>query len=102
MVLLRRFSRSVALRLRRSFLLLHRLRLREFPCAVQDFRARAIEPHGVVPALPDRQTIRNLAVAAAELDWDRAVVALPGREVIERIGVVGVLLEVTFGVVNAD
>src|SRR4051812_38658509 len=29
---------------------IRRLRLREFPFAVEDFRARTIEPHGGVPA----------------------------------------------------
>jgi hypothetical protein len=40
---------------------IHWLRLREFPCAVQDFGARAIEPHHLVPALHDRQAVGNLA-----------------------------------------
>ena len=60
------------LRLQRAHIFsVHRLRLREFPLAVEDFLARAIEPHGVVPPLHDRQAVRNLAVAAAELDGDR-------------------------------
>ena len=80
----------------------HRLRLREFPCAVQDFGARPIEPHHVVPALHDRQAIWNFAVAAAELDGDRAVVAFLRRDVVERIGVEIVWLEIALGVVEAD
>jgi len=50
-----------------------RLRLREFPFAVPDFGARPIEPDRVVPALHDRQAVRNLAVTGAELDGDRAI-----------------------------
>jgi hypothetical protein len=42
--------------------------------AVQDFGARTIKPHGVVPTLHNRKAIRNLAVATAELDANRAVV----------------------------
>ena len=47
-----------------------RLGLRELPLAAQDFGARTIEAHRVVPAVHDRQAVRNLAVAAAELDGD--------------------------------
>src|SRR5258707_14568643 len=52
-----------------------RLRLREFPLAVQDFGARPVEPHGVIPAAHDRQAVGQLAVATAKLDGDRAVAA---------------------------
>src|SRR6266404_8249195 len=52
---------------------IHRLRLREFPCAVEDFGARAIEAHHVIPAWHGWQAVADLAVAAAELDGDRAV-----------------------------
>jgi len=48
--------------------LAHSLRLRKFPCAVEDFLARSIEAYGAVPTLHDWQTIRNFAVTAAELD----------------------------------
>ena len=44
----------------------------------------------------------NLAVAAAELDVDRAVVALLRRDVVECVGVEIVWLEIAFGIVEAD
>ena len=52
--------------------------------------------------LHDRQAVRNLAVAAAELDGDRSVRAFLRRDAVERIGIVQVLLEITLGVVKAD
>ena len=58
----------------------HGLGLRECPFAIQDFGARAIEAHHVVPASHDRQAVRNFAVAAAELDGDRAVGVFGDRD----------------------
>src|SRR5580704_6544155 len=72
----------------------HRLRLRECPFAAHDLRLRPIEAHRIVPAGHDRQAVRNFAVAAAELDRDRAVVAFLRRDIVERIGVVRILLVV--------
>jgi hypothetical protein len=43
-------------------------RLWEFPGAVQDFWARAIEPHRLDPAIHDGQAIRDLAVATSKLN----------------------------------
>src|ERR1700722_11073405 len=63
-----------------------RLRFGKLPFAVQDFRSRTIEPHRVVPAFCDRQTVRHLAVAAAELNGDDAVTAFSRRQIVERIG----------------
>ena len=63
----------------------HALRLGESPYAIEDFGSRAKEAHRVVPALHDRQAVGDLAVAAAELDVDRAVRALLRRDVVERI-----------------
>jgi hypothetical protein len=48
--------------------LIERLGFRKFPRTVKNFRAWPIEPHHVIPAFRDRQTVRNFAVAAAELD----------------------------------
>ena len=59
------------------------LRLREFPYAVQDFGARAKEPHLVIPARLSRQPIRNLAVRSAELNGDRAVRVFLGRDAVQ-------------------
>src|SRR5580658_7703468 len=78
------------------------LRLGELPFAVQDFGARSIEPHRVIPALHDWQAVRNLAVAAAELHADRTVGVLFRRDIVERVGVVFILLEVAVGVVQPD
>src|SRR6202049_1199792 len=78
---------------------IHALRFWEFPCAAQDFGARAIESHHVIPARHSRQTIRNLAVAAAELNGDRAVHVFLGGDVIQRIGIVPVWLQIALGVV---
>ena len=77
------------------------LRFWELPLAVQNFGARAIKPYGVIPALHDWQAIGDLAIAATEVDGDRAVVAPLGRQVIERVGVVWVLLVVTLCVIHA-
>ena len=78
------------------------LRLRQLPRAVQELGAGTVEPECVVPALRDRQAIRDLAVAAAELDVDRAVSALLAGDAVDRIGVVFVLLEEALVVIDAD
>ena len=69
------------------FLLRDRLRRWEAPFSLENFLAWAIEPHHVVPALLDRQTIWNVAIAAAELDDNRAVGAFLSGNVVDRIGV---------------
>jgi hypothetical protein len=51
--------------------------LREFPGAVQDLGPRLVEADHVVLASFDRQAIGDLAVAAAELDINRAVGPFP-------------------------
>ena len=71
---------------------IHRLRLGEFPGAVEDLGARTIESHHVVPTRHGRQAIGDVAVAAAELDDDRAVRALLCGDTVQRIGVVRVPL----------
>src|SRR5216684_3504692 len=79
-----------------------RLRLRELPLAALDFGTRAIEPDGVVPALHDRQAIRTLAVATAELNSDRTVGAFMAGDAIDRVGLVWVVLVIALGIVEAD
>lgn len=79
-----------------------RLGVRELPAAVENPAARAIEPHCVVSAVHDRQAIRSFPIAAAELDGNRAVAALLGGEVVQRIGVEVFLLEMALGIVGAD
>src|SRR5258708_24698401 len=79
-----------------------RLRLREFPGAVQDLGARAIEPHGVIPALHDRQAVWNLAVTSAELDGDRSIGVLLARDAVDRISIVWGLFVIAFGIVEAN
>ena len=46
------------------------LRLWELPSSVEDFCARAIETHRVIPAGHDREAICGFAIAAAELNRD--------------------------------
>jgi len=45
-----------------------RLRLWEFPTAVQHLGARTVEPNHVIPPAHSRQTVRYFAIAAAELN----------------------------------
>src|SRR5215831_8044431 len=91
--------RSSGASLKRS---IHWLRLGEFPGAVQNFGAGAIEPRRPIPSIHNRQAIRNLAVAAAELDRHRAVRVLCCGDVIEIIGVILILLEIALRVIDAD
>src|SRR5690349_17959218 len=50
---------------------LRRLRVRKLPGAVENFRARAVETHGVVPAFHDRNAVWNFAIATAEMNRRR-------------------------------
>ena len=79
-----------------------RLRLRKGPRAVQDLALRAIEANQIVPSGRRRQAVRDLAVAAAELDGERSVVAGLRGQVVERIGVLGIGREIALGVIDAD
>jgi hypothetical protein len=78
------------------------LRLREFPRSDQNLPAWAIHAHGIVPTLRTRQTVRDFPIASAELDCNRAVDVLRRRDVVERISIEIVFLEVAVGVVDAD
>src|SRR5580704_4519190 len=80
----------------------HSLRLGEFPRAVENFLVRPVKPYGVVPARSDRQAVVDLAVAAAELDLDRSVRGFLRGDVVERIGIEIVLLEIALLGVDAD
>ena len=80
----------------------NRLCLRELPGSVEDFLPRAVEADHIVPARRDRQAVGSLAVAPAELDGNRAVLTLLRCEVVDRVGVLLVRLEVSLGVVDAD
>src|SRR5205807_3844969 len=75
---------------------------RKLPRTVEDFGARAIEAHHVIPARHGRQTIGNFAVATAELDRNGAVRALFGGDVVERIRIKRILLEIAGRVIDAD
>src|SRR5690348_5987823 len=68
----------------------------------EDFRSRAEETYRVIPSGRDRQAVRDLAVAAAELDGDGTIRTLPCRDAVHRIGVVRVRLEVTLAVVDGQ
>src|ERR1700741_2552598 len=76
--------------------------LGEFPCASQDFRLRAEQTHGVVPTLRDREAIWSLAVAAPELDVNRTIGTFLCGEAVQRVGLIGVRLEIALAVVNRD
>ena len=79
-----------------------RLRFRESPTSIQNLGAWAIEPHQIVPARRDGEAVRNIVVAAAELNRNRPVSVSPRRDIVERIGVLRVGLEIAFGVIDAD
>src|SRR6478752_6198662 len=76
-----------------------RLRLREFPSSIENFFPRAIKTHDVVPTLHDWQTVRCLTIAVAEPNRHRAVGVLLRRDVVERVRVLFVSLEIALGVV---
>src|SRR5882757_5158257 len=78
------------------------LRGREFPATIQDLGTGTIEPHHVVPASRDRDAVRDLAVAAAELDCDRAIISLVRGNVVECVAIQLVRNEIALGVVDAD
>jgi len=54
-------------------------RLRELPHLIQYLGAGTIEPHQVVPAVGNRETVRNPTIAAAEIDIDGARHCLSGQ-----------------------
>jgi hypothetical protein len=56
----------------------------------------------MAPAIHDREAVRNLAVATAELNGDRTISILLGRDVVQRVSAVRILLIIAFGVVEAD
>src|SRR5262245_24081724 len=82
--------------------LTNRLCLGEIPTAIKDLPARAIEPHHVIPAVHDRQTVCRLTVALPELDRDRTIRLLFRCNAVHGICVEVVLLEVSGLVVNGD
>ena len=79
-----------------------RFRFREGPTAIQNLGAWPIEPHQIVPARRRRQAIVDLAVAAAELNGNRPVSVCLRGDIVERIRVLRVGLEIAFGVIDAD
>src|ERR1044071_1186014 len=85
-----------------AFVLLYWLRFREFPAAIKDFFPRPIEANPVVPPRHDRQAVGNLAIAATELNIDRLVRVFLRRDVVDRVGVLIVFMEIAVRSVNAD
>src|SRR5690349_14686008 len=75
-------------------------RLGKRPSAIDDGFTRPVQAHRHVPAFHDRQQVRRLRVAAAELDSVRAVFRLLCRHVVERVRVALVLLEKSSRVVD--
>jgi hypothetical protein len=78
------------------------LRRWEAPFSLENFLAWTIEPHHVVPALLDRQTVWNVAIAAAELDGNRTIGAILSSNVVDRVSIQLVLLEKAFLIVATD
>src|SRR5215467_416419 len=78
------------------------LGLWETPASVQDFGARAIKPHDIIPPPGDRQAIRCFAVTAAKLDGDRAIRALLGGNAVQVVSVLWIGWEKPLSVVNGD
>src|SRR6516165_6703123 len=60
----------------------------------QGSRIAGGEAHRVVPGLHDRQAVGNFAVAAAELNGDRAVRALVRGDIVQSIGIVLVRFQI--------
>src|SRR5215471_20122555 len=74
----------------------------ERPGAVEDFRPRSVEPNDVVPAVCNREAVRPVVTATAEVDGDRAVPVRCGGDVVDTVGVSIVPLEEASGVVDRD
>jgi hypothetical protein len=53
---------------------------------MQNLRTWTIEAHRINPALQDGQAVGSLAVAAAELDSDRTVLAFLRRDIVNCSG----------------
>ena len=79
-----------------------RLRLWELPRAVQNFRARTIEPYRVIPAGRHRQAVWNLPVTPTELNGNGAIGGLFAGNVVDGVGIEVVLLKKALRVVDAD
>src|SRR5689334_15203673 len=78
------------------------MRLGKYPLAGDDLPARQVEPYRVAPAGRDRQAVRRVARAAAELDRDRAVLVAARRQVGHRVCAALVALEEALRVVDGD
>ena len=79
-----------------------RLRLWKLPSSIEDFFPRLIEAHHVIPAGHNWQAVGNPAIADIELDSDRAIGTFLSRQVVERVGIVFVLLKSTLSIINRD
>ena len=79
-----------------------RLRLRKFPSSVENFFVGDDRDAPCSSSRHDRQAVGNFAVAPAELNRDRTIGVFLRGDVVERIGVLVVLHEVSFGVVESD
>jgi len=69
---------------------------------VEHFGTGAVEADGVVPAFHDREAVRAVVAAAAEVHGDGAVVVRGRGEVVDAVGVAVVRLEVAVAVVERD
>ncbi len=74
----------------------------EGPRTVQDFFARFIHPHGVVPTLANRQAVDASILATTKIDVDGSVVVGFGRYVIVAVGAEIVHGDKTIRIVDGD
>jgi len=81
--------------------LFHWLGRRELLAAIHNFLARPIEADRIVPALHDRQEVWLFGVAA-EVDGHAAVLVFLTGDIVHRIGLLLVLLEIAFPVIKTD
>lgn len=76
--------------------------LGECPGAVKDLLLWSIKPNHVIPAWRYREAVGRFLAAPADLDGNRAILALFRREVVDRVGVLLVLLEVSLRGIDAE
>jgi hypothetical protein len=74
----------------------------KFPLSIQDFRPRSIKTNPIVPTGRYRNAVRNLPIAAAELNVVRPVGFFFRSDVVQRVRTIGVLVEVSVRAVNGD
>ena len=74
---------------------------RKLPAAIKDVFMRLIKPDQVIPAVHDRQEILCFWIAT-KMDGHAAILVLTAGDIVERVGIVRVLLKIPLLVVEAD